>query len=135
MANLSITAANVARGTRSSINYGTAGAAITQGQALYTDAADNTLKLADADASATAECSGIALNAAAVGQPVTYLTAGDITIGATVVTGTAYYVSTTAGSICVESDLGTGDFPTLIGFATSTTVIRVSMQRAAVAKA
>jgi hypothetical protein len=135
MANLSITAADVERGTRSGVNYGTAGAAITQGQALYQDSTDGTLKLADADASASAEFVGIALNAAAVGQPITYLTNGNITIGATVATGTAYYVSTTPGAICLESDLSTGDFPTLIGFATSTTVIFVDFLRAGVAKA
>jgi hypothetical protein len=135
MANLTITAANVAPGTGSKTKSGTAGAAITQGQPVYLDATTKTLFPADADVLASAAVVGIALNAASTGQPVTYQTSGQVTIGATVVTGTAYYASTTAGGVCLESDLASGDFATFLGFATSTTVITVDIKAAGVAKA
>jgi hypothetical protein len=133
MADLSITAANVV--STGSKNQGVAGASITQGQCVYLDSTTNTIKLADADAVASTRNVGVALNAAATGQPVIYHIAGTITIGATVAVGTAYYVSATAGGICLESDLSSGDFPTFIGFGTTTTTIFFSPQVCGVAKA
>lgn len=139
MANLSITAANVLRQPRSDTNSGVAGASITQGQVIYRDPTDNSLKLADADAAATAPSATgqlfIALSAAATGQPIAYLTTGQVTIGATLTVGTAYYLSTTSGSICLESDLASGDFPIFLGFAISTTVLNFTPLAAGVAKA
>jgi hypothetical protein len=135
MAVLTITAASVAPGTGSKTKSGTAGAAITQGQPVYLDATAITIFPADADVLASAAVVGIALNAASTGQPVTYQTSGPITIGATVVVGTAYYASTTTGGVCRESDLASGDFATFLGFATSTTVITLDIKAAGVAKA
>lgn len=134
MANLTITPSSVAMVLGPLVTK-TAGVAIAAGEAVYLDSTTSTMKLADADAVDTARASGIAVNSAAAGQPVTYQAAGTITIGATVVTGTAYYLSATAGSICLESDLASGDFPTLLGFATSTTVITISIVQSGIAKA
>lgn len=135
MADLTITAANVVRVTGLPITK-YAGAAILQGQCVYLDEVTNTLKLADADVLASSIAVGIALNAAAIGQPCSYLPADcTITIGATVVVGLAYYVSATAGGICPEADLTAGDFAHLIGFATSTTVLALHFKGAGVAKA
>jgi hypothetical protein len=135
MAVLSITAANVAPGTGAKTKSGTAGAAVTQGQPVYLDASTIKLMPADADLIASAAVVGVTLNAAAAGQPVVYQTSGDITIGATVVPGTAYYASTTAGGICLESDLASGDFATFLGFAKSNTVISIDIKASGVAKA
>lgn len=136
MADLTITAASVAAGANAAlVNQYLAGATITQGQAVYVDSTTNTVKLADADALASSAATGIALNAASAGQPITYQRYGNITIGATVAVGVAYYVSTTAGAICLESDLSTGDFPHFLGFATSTTVIALDPKACGVAKA
>ena len=136
MADLTITAANVAKGTNAAVvtSY-LAGASITAGQSVYLDSATNTIKLADADALASSAAVGVSLNAAASGQPITDQRSGNITIGATVAVGVAYYVSTTAGGICLESDLATGDFPHFLGFATSTTVIALDPKACGVAKA
>jgi hypothetical protein len=135
MADLSITAASVAAGTNATKqNQYLAGASITQGKSVYVDTADNTVKLADADAVISGVV-GVALNAASAGQPVTFQQYGNITIGATVATGTAYYVSATAGGICPEADLASGDFPHFLGFATSTTVIALDPKACGVAKA
>jgi surface antigen len=134
MANLSITPASVATVLGSQVSK-VAGVAIAAGEAIYLDSTTSTMKLADADALLTAEAVGIAVNSAASGQPVTYQPAGTITIGATVVPGTAYYVSSTAGSICLESDLASGDYVTLLGIATTTAIISISIVRSATAKA
>lgn len=130
MSDISITAASVLAGTNAEIVRGTAGATITAGQAVYLDTASTgEWLLADSDsATVIARGSakfGIALNGASDGQPLAIQTGGDITIGASVTAGTAYYLSDTPGGICPIADLVTGDYITLIGIATSTTVIKI----------
>lgn len=134
-ADLSITAASVAKGTNAVIEHGTAGATITAGQAVYFDSAAGTWKLAD-DNSATAAArspKGFALNGAASGQPLTVHKSGNITIGATLTAGVAYYLSDTPGGICPVADLTTGEYPTIVGIATSTTVLKVQFLESGVA--
>ena len=101
MADLTITVANVAKGTGASTTNGTAGATITAGQVVYLDSADSRYKLADTDSATAAVRApvGIALHAALSGQPLQILTGGLITIGATTVVGVPYYLSGTAGGI------------------------------------
>lgn len=128
MADLSITAANVAAGTGAVKETGTAGATITAGQAVYKDASDSgKFKLADNDSATAAVRSfyGIALHGASSGQPLTVLKEGPITIGATTAVGVVYCLSSTAGGICPNADIATGDYNTVIGVGTSTTVIQV----------
>lgn len=130
MADLTVTAASVLAGTNATITRGIAGATITAGQAVYLDeTTTGEWLLADSD-SATAAVRGsarfgIALNGASDGQPLSVQTGGNITIGATVVAGVAYYLSDTPGGICPFADLATGDYVTLVGIATSTTVIAI----------
>lgn len=128
MADLTITAANVAAGSGAKVVYGTAGAALTAGQSLYLDSATTTYKLCDNDSGTAAARSfaGIALHAAASGQPIAVLTAGPITIGATVAVGDILCTSSTAGGIAPSADNGTGDYVTVIGVATSTTSVTVA---------
>jgi len=131
MSDLSITAANVLAGADSTVEYGTAGATITAGKTVYFDDTTDKWKLADCDdASAAvrmASKGGIALNGASDGQPLKVLRQGDITIGATLTAGTAYYLSPTAGGIAPLADLGGGDNIVLIGMAKSTTVLNVAI--------
>lgn len=131
MADISITAANVVKGSNAVVEAGTAGATITAGQVVYKDASDGKYKLADAD-SATAAAKaprGIALNGASNNQPLSILRSGDITIGATLTAGTAYYLSpTTAGGICPLADVASGDDVVLLGLAESTSVLGVDIQ-------
>jgi hypothetical protein len=80
---------------------GIAGASITPGQVLYADPTNNNFLL-PAKASDVLQVShivGIALNTAAANQPVTYATAGDITLSNAngVTSGTVYVVSNTTG--------------------------------------
>jgi hypothetical protein len=136
MADLSITAANVVAGAGSTKRSGTAGATVTAGQVVYLDSATNTLKLADNDSATAAVRSpvGIALHGATANQPLTYLSAGPITIGATVAVGDVLCLSSTAGGICPAADIAAGDYNTIIGIATSTTVVDVNFQESGAVK-
>lgn len=140
MAAVSITPASVLAGSAAVTQEGIAGVTILAGQALYLDSATNTLKLADANASAaTSQCVGVALNGASPGQPVVYVTQdADFTIGGTVVIGTIYVVSPTAGAIMPLADLASGDYCAQIGTAFSTSKLTLeigALTRSSVAKA
>lgn len=128
MVDLTITAANVIKGTNASVQNGTAGEAVTAGESVYLDSATNTFKLGAAGVAATAKCSGIALHAASTGQPLAVHRSGDLTNGATMTAGTAYYLSATAGGVCPVGDLVTGDRVIQIGIAKSTTLLGVNIQ-------
>lgn len=130
MSDLSITAANVLAGTDSTAEWGTAGATITAGKSVYYDEASGKWKLADCDdATAAVRMSvkgGIALNGASDGQPLKVLRSGDITIGASLTAGVAYYLSKTAGGIAPLADISGGTV-VLIGVAHSTSVLNVAI--------
>jgi hypothetical protein len=136
MADLTITAANVLAGSGAKKVNGTAGATITAGQAVYLDSADNEYKLADNDSATAAvrTVAGIALHASLDGQPLTILSQGPITIGATTAVGEVYCLSSTAGGICPVADIAAGDYNTIIGIGTSTTVIDVKLHAAGAVK-
>lgn len=135
MADLTITAANVLALPGAITLRRLAGATIAAGQAVYLDAADNKWKLADSNGASAAVRTpgGIALNGASDGQPLTVLTDGPITIGAAVTPGVAYYLSDTPGGICPVADLGAGEYPTIIGIATSATALNVKINPSGVA--
>jgi hypothetical protein len=135
MADLVITAANVAVSTGSQTSDGTAGGTITQGDVVYQDASDsNKWKRADANASLAASTAiGIALNAAENLQPVRIQTLGDITIGATVAVGTVYVLSGTAGKIAPTTDLVTGWFTFIVGIGKTAAIMTMVMRTAGVA--
>jgi hypothetical protein len=135
MADLTITAANVVAGSDAVKVTGVAGVSVTAGQSVYLDTTTNTYKLADADAAASVNSASIALHAAAANQPLTVQTGGTITIGATISVGLAYYVSTTAGGICPEADLSSGDYPYLLGYGSATGIITMARKYFGVAKA
>ena len=134
-ADLTITAASVVKGSNAVVENGTAGATITAGQAVYYDSATGNWKLADDNSATVAARSpkGFALNGAASGQPLAVHKAGNITIGATLTAGVAYYLSDTPVGICPVADLATGEYPTIVGIATSTTVLKVQFLESGVA--
>ena len=135
MADLSITVADVLKGDGATIATGTAGATVTAGQTIYKDLGDDSkLKPADADALATAACEGISLHGALTGQPLTYITGNNVDVGATLAVGEVYVVSVTPGGIAPETDLATGDFPTILGIATTSSNINLSIQQGGVEK-
>lgn len=130
MADLTITAANVVPGTDSNQAVGIAGETITAGKAVYLSSTTNKWMLADNN-HATAEvrqAKGVALTGSSASQPIVVHKGGDLTIGATMTNGAAYYLSDTAGGICPVADLTTGEYVCLLGIAKSTTVLAVNIQ-------
>lgn len=118
MADLAITATSVVQGTDASVSSGIAGETITAGQTVYLNSTDGLLYKADCDdTAAKSVCVGIALNGGAINQPIEYQTDGVITIGATVVVGTIYVVSDTAGGIKPVADLSVSDYVSIVGVA------------------
>ena len=130
MADLAVTAASVAAGSGNQVTAGTAtlaGTTITAGEVVYVDGS-NTWQLAKADTAVHAAAKGIALHGTLAGQPLAVQTSGIITIGATVVAGTPYYVSgNNAGGIMGIGDFTTGQYITPLGFAISTTQIQLGI--------
>lgn len=127
MADITVTAANVAKVSGATTETGTAGATITAGKSVYKRNSDSKWLLAQCDGTdeeAGSAGVGIALNGCSDGQPITVLTAGDITIGATVVAGTCYFVSATAGGICPHADLVTGNRARFLGIGSTTGIIK-----------
>ncbi len=135
MADLTLTAANVLAGSNATTRLGTAGATITAGQVVYLDSATKTYKLADTDSATAAARSpaGFALNGASSGQPLMVLTDGDLTLGAVLTAGVAYYLSGNPGGICPVADVAAGDYPVVLGMAKSTSVLSVHIVEAGVA--
>lgn len=135
MADLSITAANCVPATGTLVEWGTAGATITAGKAIYLASATGKWGLADSN-SATAEvreAKAIALTGSSDGQPIAYMRTGSLTLGATMTAGVVYYLSDTPGGICPVADVGSGEYPGTIGIATSTTVMQLGFNYSGVA--
>lgn len=135
MTDISITAANVVAGEGSTVEHGAAGVAITAGQIVYRDPTTKKYLLADSNSATVAARTprGFALNGAAANQPLGVLTAGPITVGGTLTAGVAYYLSDTAGGLCPVADVGSGEYSSIMGIATSTTVLNVDIQSSGVA--
>lgn len=130
MADLSITASSVVPGADAAFETGLAGEAIAAGKAAAFNPATNLWMLADNNSATAALKSvrGVAVCSCAAGQPVTVQKSGSLTIGATVTPGTAYYLSDTAGGICPLADLASGEGVSLIGIATSASVLALSVK-------
>lgn len=130
MVDLVITAATVVAGTNAIRETGSAGETIAAGQAVYKNTTTNKYMLADSN-SVTAEARrsvGIALNGAALNQPVAVQTGGDITAGGTLTPGVAYYLSDTPGGLCLVADVGAGEYVCLIGIAKSAAILGIDVQ-------
>lgn len=130
MATLTITAANVQHQSNAALRSGIAGVAITAGDVLYLDEATSTLKLSQSDTAVKADAVGIAANDAAIGQPVSYQVSGTITLGtgAFLQRGRIYIVANdVAGGIAPDSDVGAGDYVTILGVAINDTDLAVAI--------
>lgn len=130
MADLSITAANVAASTNAVLNKAyNFGATVTAGKALILDSSDSELKLADASDAALDTVFGIALNGGADGQPGVVQTGGDINLGATLSVGKVYVLSGTAGGIMpIDDAVASGTlYCSVIGVAISTSILRMGI--------
>ncbi len=129
MADLTVTATSVVP-ISGSVQSGIAGETITAGNSLYIKAADGKLWKAQCDGTAEeATCVGVAMNGAAVNQPVAYVADGSVNIGATTSKATTYVVSATAGGIAPQADLVATNRISYVGYATDTTGTLIVMRR------
>lgn len=137
MANLSQTAANVAAGGNNvAFALVQAGEAVTQGQPVYQST--STLKYLQTDANDTAAkavAAGIALTPAASDGYFILARSGPVNLGATLAVGTLYAVSATKGAICPVADLGSSEYVTLLGIATTTALLDLRISVSGIQKA
>lgn len=132
MADISVTAASVVvlAGTDPNKLVGTAGETVTAGQAIALDTTTSKLVKADSNHATPSirKAIGIALNGAALNQPLVVQRGGDITMGATLTPGAAVYLSDTPGGLCPLADVGAGEYVCLIGLAKSASVLSIDIQ-------
>jgi len=129
MADLVITNTAVVAADNAVKESGLAGETITAGKAVYKSPTSKKWMLADSNSATAAAktAGGVALNGASLNQPVTVAKSGDITMNAVLTAGSAYYLSDTAGGICPDADVGSGENVCQIGIAKSTTVLSVKI--------
>ena len=127
MADLIVTPANVLAQAGSTKSEGIAGESITAGETIYKASATGKIMKADASDEAGSKALGVALNNAALDQPVDFVTAGKLTAGAAVDVGTVYAVSATAGGICPVGDLEAEDYVTILGVGVNATTINLTI--------
>lgn len=137
MADIAVTASQLLPTADTVLEDGTAGEAIAQGDWLYKKAADSRLYKADNDAASAeaAEVVGQAMVAcAAAAQPMRYGRGGTITQGAaaTIVQGTIYVLSSTAGKAMPAADLGAGDRVTILGVGNAANGIQLQLNRSGI---
>lgn len=131
---LTITAANIIAGSGANNDNGTAGETITAGQCLYLDSSDSKYKLADSNAAGKDVVAGISLHAALNGQPIKFITGGNLAMGAILTVGETYCLSETPGGIAPIADLATGEKVSILGVATTTSNLAISRNNTGVAK-
>lgn len=121
MTDISQTPANVTwvSGTRPVV--GKAGATIAAGQAVYLNTSTNEYELTDADTDAASNFAGISITGGVDGRDMLIAPPGAvINWGATLTAGTIYTLSTTAGGICPDEDLATGDYVVVLAIGAGT---------------
>jgi hypothetical protein len=129
MADLTITAANVTTGSRTTrIQVVESGEAVTQGQPIYLDPATSKYLKADANVDAKIAVGGIVLTPGGAGGFPTIAISGLINLGATLTVGTIYVLSDTAGGIMPAADLSAGDNVVILGTAVTTALLNLDIQ-------
>lgn len=107
------------------------GAVIDPGEAVYLDSTGK-LNLASALAEAASEVKGVAVNGGSAGQPVDFVTEGEVTFVETgspevgsLDIGQLYIVSDTPGAIRPAGDLGSMEYSGYIGTAKDASTLTV----------
>ena len=135
MADITVVAANVKPAASTVTKKGIAGEAISAGQSIF-KAADGGIELCENDQAALdAACIGVALNDAAVDQPIEFAITGDVNMGAIMTIGETYVVGAAPGGIAPEVDVTAGEFLTVIGVATTTSNLKLGILQSGVAHA
>lgn len=129
MADVTITAANVRAQSGCRILSGTAGETLSPGKVLAINTS-NQLILADANDSTKVNLVGYCASYGDSGDVVSYIVSGPVEAGGTLVVGTAYGASTTAGALAPMTDLGSsGDYFQELALAVTTSVMYVNVHK------
>lgn len=120
MAVYTFTASNVLQS--GALQFGTAGEALVAGEFLYQHTDAKLYKAESDDAETKARVVGMAVNSAAAGQPVGYVTSGEITVDAAKFAAAALplILSPTAGKCEDVGDIAAGEWLTFLGWSTAT---------------
>ena len=135
MADLTQTAANVNGHVGFKTSNIVYGETVVAGNAVYKKATDSKYWKAINSAAADATAVGIALTGGAADEPGVIQISGPVDLGATLTIGEQYYVSNTAGAIAPAADIGTGEFPFLLGIASAADKLEIKLFGTGVAHA
>lgn len=134
MADVTVTAANVRPLNGALIQRGEAGGSGSVGDVVYLNGANGWAQ-ADADAEASAQARGVVVAVGAEGETsfadgdkIDIVTEGPVEGFASMTPGGVAYVSTTAGAIDQTAPAASGDYPFVIGWARSASVLYVHPQ-------
>lgn len=139
MADLSVTAANVATVSGGVCKDFVAGEAIAAGQCVYLKSSNNKWMLAQADGTAEEVGGtpaaptrfGIAVSTGVLNQFMAVQETGIITMGATVTVGKIYVVSAAAGGVAPVADITVSTHKlTVLGIGASASTIDMAMKSA-----
>lgn len=130
MADLVITAANVVASANATTTRSVAGELVSAGKWVYFDPTVKKYLLADSNSptAAARKAGGLALNTAALNQPLIVATDGDVNMGTVLAAGSSYFLSETPGGMQPAADLAAGENVCLLGLAKSASVLTISIQ-------
>lgn len=135
MAAISITPANVGVGSDTVTKRVRFGETVTQGEVVYKKSDDSRYWLADSSTATLAAAEGIALTGGGAGEYGLIAKSGDIDIGGTVAVGAVYTVGSVSGEIHPDSDLGSGEYLTILGYGKTTSTILIDINATEIAHA
>ncbi len=104
------------------------GETLAAGDLVYKDTDDsNKMKLAVNSSITAAKVAGVMLTGGADGQPGKMQKVGELDMGGTLVVGTVYVLSSTAGDMEPYGDLSAADYVTIIGVAKTASNFKLSI--------
>ncbi len=137
MADVSITSANVKAASESVRTIqGTLGETLVAGDLVYLKSSDSRYWKTDSDAADTAVAAGVVLIGGSAADIGTIVTHGAVTFGAVLTAGVVYVLSSNAAKMCAITDgnHASGDFITIVGVASTTSVMTIRPYVSGVAK-
>jgi hypothetical protein len=131
MAELTITPENVRLGANTKTIKGESGGTLTPMMPVYLHA-DGDYRAAANTSALLADCKGLIIGYGDDGETIEIAQSGLVTVGATLTVNTLYVIGS-SGKIMPYGDLTTGDFGTVLGWATTTAVLNLQIQASGVA--
>lgn len=132
MAALVITPKNVRPYGNPRVGRGLAGETLELGETCYLKTSDKRLWKGDYASAATADVKGIVISGGDAGENVSYVSDGDIDLGATLVVAEIYCVGG-GGTIVPEADVINPDFVTILGVGTAADKLSLKIHASGVA--